>query len=131
MKKILIRVVIVIVLALLAAWGVFEALDWKMEHKIETAYKEIDAVDLSKVPDGVYPGRFGDFLVDVALEVRVKDGTIAEIVIKEQKCGKGYEGLETVERILAGQTAKVDVVAGATWSSKCIMIATHQAILKK
>lgn len=131
MRKIVIRLIVVVVVAFLAIWGVFEALDWKMEHKIETAYQEIEAVDLSMIPDGVYPGRFGDFLVDVALEVNVKDGMITEIVVKEQKCGKGYEGLATVERILLGQTPKVDVVVGATWSSKCIMIATNQALLGK
>lgn len=128
MKKIIISAVVVLIVGLFCAWGVFEIRDQKMEEKIEAAYTEIEAIDLSKIPDGVYPGRFGDFLVDVALEVTIKDQRIAGITIKEQKCGKGYEARETVNRILGRQAPRVDGVTGATLSSKIIMIATHLAL---
>ncbi|MCK4813800.1 MAG: FMN-binding protein [Candidatus Marinimicrobia bacterium] len=36
--------------------------------------------------------------------------------------------METIDRILAKQQPAVDVVSGATISSKCIMIATYKAL---
>ncbi len=131
MKKTVISLVVILIVAIFCAWGVFEIFDGKMEKRIEAAYMKIEDIDLTKVPNGVYRGRFGEFLVDVDLEVTVKEGRIAGISIKEQKCGKGYEALESVDRILRRQTPKVDGVSGATLSSKCIMIATYLALREK
>lgn len=38
--------------------------------------KIIEDVDLTQIEDGVYAGEFGDFLVDVKLEVTVQDHQI-------------------------------------------------------
>ena len=91
----------------------------------------VEDVDLSQIDDGVYAGEFGEFLVDVKLEVTVKDHQITAIEIKEQRSGPGYEALETVDRIIAAQSPKVDVVTGATGSSKSIMIAVQKALTAK
>ncbi len=78
----------------------------------------------------MYPGSFGDFLVAVDLEVTVKDHRIAGITIKKQLCGKGYEAHDMIGRIIRAQSARVDAVAGASGSSKCIMIAVDRALRK-
>ena len=88
----------------------------------------IEDVDLTLIEDGVYPGEFGEFLVDVKLEVTVKDHEITAIEITEQRAGPGYEALETVDRIIEAQSPNVDVVSGATGSSKSIMIAVEKAL---
>jgi uncharacterized protein with FMN-binding domain len=88
----------------------------------------IEEVDLAQIEDGVYSGEFGDFLVNVKLEVTVREHQIADIKIIEQRCGPGYEALETIDRIIESQSPEVDVVTGATGSSKSIMIAVQRAL---
>jgi uncharacterized protein with FMN-binding domain len=89
----------------------------------------IEDVDLTQIEDGVYAGEFGEFLVDVKLEVTVMDHEITGIEIIEQRAGPGYEALETVDRIIDAQSPNVDVVSGATGSSKSIMIAVQKALI--
>lgn len=88
----------------------------------------IEDVDLTQIEDGVYAGEFGEFLVDVKLEVTVMDHEITGIEIIEQRAGPGYEALETIDRIIEAQSPNVDVVSGATGSSKSIMIAVQKAL---
>lgn len=129
MKKIKI-IAVSLVLVILGAVGFFFGRYQQMASTINAEYLKVQNVDLSKIPDGVYPGTFGDFLVAVDLEVTVKDHRIAGITIKKQDCGPGYEAREIVDRIIRAQNVKVDAVTGATGSSKCIMIAVDRAFKK-
>jgi uncharacterized protein with FMN-binding domain len=88
----------------------------------------VEDIDVSTIRDGTYSGSFGDFLVYVKANVRVKNGRISHIEIVDQRSGKGYEALETVDRIVEAQSPKVDAVSGATGSSRCIMIAVQNAL---
>jgi uncharacterized protein with FMN-binding domain len=88
----------------------------------------IEDVDLAQTQDGIYVGEFGDFLVNVKLEVTVQDHQITNIKITEQRSGPGYEALEVIDRIIDAQSPKVDAVSGATGSSKSIMIAVQKAL---
>ncbi|MGE5557221.1 MAG: FMN-binding protein [Bacillota bacterium] len=127
MKKFL-AVAAVIILVILGAAGAFMLRYNEMARTIETEYNKIENIDLDKIPDGTYPGKFGDFLVSVALEVTVKDHRITGIVIKKQDCGPGYEARAVVDRIIQAQSPEVDAVSGATGSSMCIMIAAGRAL---
>lgn len=102
----------------------------KMVKTIEADQQQVEAVDLSNVPDGDYLGRYGDFLVAVNLKTTVKNHQITGITIIDQKCGPGYEGRETVERIIKAQSPKVDAVTGATSSSRSIMVAVYHSLKK-
>lgn len=130
MKKLKI-IIGVLFLVILSAVGAFMLRYNQMAKTLTEEYTKIENIDLNKLADGVYPGVFGDFLVSVNLEVTVKDHRITGINIKEQNCGPGYEARDTVNRIIRDQSAKVDAVAGATGSSKCIMIAVHKALNSK
>ena len=101
----------------------------QMVKVIESAV--IEDVDLMQIDDGLYAGEFGDFLVDVKLEVTIEDHQIKGIEIKDQRSGPGYEALETIDRIIAAQSPKVDAVTGATGSSRCIMVAVQKALTGK
>ncbi|KPK71620.1 hypothetical protein AMJ87_07005 [candidate division WOR_3 bacterium SM23_60] len=90
--------------------------------------KVIEDVDLTQIEDSVYAGEFGNFLVNVKLEVTVQDHHITGIKITEQRSSPDHEARETVDRIIEAQSPKVDVVTGATGSSKCIMIAVQKAL---
>lgn len=119
-----------IVLVILLAVGAFMFRYQQMSKRIMYEYTKMEDVDLSKIPDGVYPGTFGDFLVAVDLEVTIEGHRITGIAIKKQNCGPGYEALETVDRIIQAQNVRVDAVTGATGSSKTIMIAVGRALKK-
>lgn len=88
----------------------------------------IGDVDLTRLEDGVYAGTFGEFLVSATVRVKVEQNRIAAIEIVDQRSGPGYEAKETVDRIIAAQSPKVDAVTGATGSSRCIMAAVYQAL---
>ncbi len=99
-----------------------------MSSRVESAYREVSRVNLSEIADGAYRGEFGDFLVAVQLEVVVREGRIQAIEVLHQESGSGYEARETIDRILAAQTARVKTVSGATGSSKAIMAAVYRAL---
>jgi uncharacterized protein with FMN-binding domain len=90
--------------------------------------ERIERVDLSRIPDGAYEGRFDEFLVGIHLTVQVADHRITAVEVLSQKSGKGYEALETIDRVIAAQSLDVDAVSGATGSSKVILIAIQQAL---
>jgi uncharacterized protein with FMN-binding domain len=100
----------------------------KMYSSIQSAYDSIAPLDLSELPDGVYKGKAGEFIISVELEVTVLDHRITEINILSQVCGNNYKALDTISRIIDEQSATVDAVTGATMSSKSIMVATHEAL---
>ena len=124
-KKILIGLGIVV--GLIIVFGI--AFFFRARHMVKVIDSTvIEDVNLTQIEDGVYAGEFGEFLVHVKLEVTVMDHQITGIEVIEQKCGPGYEALETVDRIVDAQSPKVDVVSGATGSSKSIMIAVQNAL---
>jgi uncharacterized protein with FMN-binding domain len=127
MKKILIIVAIVVVVIGIAA-GIFGWYAMASLKALDSEFVKITAIDMSMVEDGAYDASFGGIPVSVDLAVTVKDHTIWDITIAKQRCGRGYEARETIDRIKAAQSCKVDVVTKATYSSKCIMIAADKAL---
>ncbi|MFA5113030.1 MAG: FMN-binding protein [Candidatus Margulisiibacteriota bacterium] len=121
----------IILLVIICLAGVFYLRAQSMASNIKHQYASIKPLDLAKVTDGVYAGSFGDFLVSVKVQVTVKRHRIAEVKIMEQKCGPGYEALDTTNRIVKAQSPKVDAVTGASGSSMAIMIAVNRALTGK
>ena len=89
---------------------------------------EIKDIDLTKLKDGLYTAEFNEFLVGVKADVTITKNRISEVKISRQRCGKGYEGSDTLNRIMKAQSPNVDAVAGATASSKAIMAAVQKAL---
>ena len=68
---------------------------------------------------------------DITVEVTVEGGNIVSVVLKEHGETEGiYEAAEkgVVEEMIAGQTADVDTVSGATNTSKGIIEAVTAAL---
>lgn len=124
-------VLAIIVLVIAVVVGVFYLRCQSMASNVKHQYESIKPVDLAKIADGIYSGSFGDFLVSVKVNVTVKRHRIVEVKIVEQKCGPGYEALDTTGRIVKAQSPKVDAVTGASGSSMAIMIAVHRALTGK
>lgn len=99
-------------------------------HNMKQKFKNttINDVNLKKVKDGTYTGSYKNFLVIVNLEVAVKNHKITDIKILKQECGKGYEGLDTIDRVKKAQSLKVDTVTGATGSSIAILKSIERAL---
>ena len=122
--------IIVGIIILIAAIG-FGFLIYRlagMAHRIESDLAGITSINLTKVADGVYTGSYGDFVVSAKVEVAVKNHRIKKITIVDQNCGPGYEAKDTVSRIIAAQSPKVDAVTGASSSSRSIMLAVARAL---
>ena len=124
-------VVAVIVLVIVCIIGAFSIRFQSMTNNFKQQFESIKPIDLTKVADGVYAGSFSDFLVSVKVKVTVKRHRITEVKVVEQKCGPGYEALDTTNRIVKAQSPKVDAVTGASGTSKVIMIAVHRALTGK
>ncbi len=124
-KKLLITLSIILAVALLAG-GWFKLRLNRMYDKFNS--EQITDMDLSILEDGTYLGEAGDFVVGVKLSVTVVNQEITDIEIQEQRGGKGYEAHDILPRMIEQQSPDVDVVSGATGSSRCIMIAVKNAL---
>ncbi|MBN2781569.1 MAG: FMN-binding protein [Candidatus Marinimicrobia bacterium] len=118
---------LLIVIAVITIKGFSKQFDALLKD-IDVQFGTMETLALTEIPDGVYEYRYGSIPVFAELRVHVKDHRIEQIEMLNQSSGPGYDALETIDRILAAQQPKVDVVSGATSSSKVIMIATYKAL---
>ena len=87
--------------------------------------------DLRNKPDNVYRG-FYDLSgtpVEVTVDVTVRNQKITELKIIKHKCSPvGKKAEKITDRIVESQSLNVDVVSGATGSSKAILKAVEVAL---
>lgn len=91
---------------------------------------QIDKVNLNTIEDGIYMGEYSGTLVKVAVEVQVKENKITDIVIVKHDNGLGKKAEKIVYSIISQQSLDVEVVSGATSSSKAILKAVEVALTK-
>jgi uncharacterized protein with FMN-binding domain len=88
----------------------------------------INPVDLSKIPDGVYPGAFQAGRFSHSVEVTVKDHRI----VAARPAGKGQAQDSIIRQVLARivetQSVKVDTVSGASLTTKAVSKAVENAL---
>lgn len=90
----------------------------------------IAKIDMMKVRDGMYRGEYIIRPVIVAVDVIVKDHEIAGIDIIKHSCCLGGRAEVITKDVIRDQSLDVDSVSGATISSKCILKAIEDALLK-
>jgi uncharacterized protein with FMN-binding domain len=79
--------------------------------------------------DGVYKGSAKGYIGQIEVEVAVKDSKIASVKILKHEEDKPKKALvEIPKRIVQAQSAKVDAVTGATYTSKGICKAVEEAL---
>jgi uncharacterized protein with FMN-binding domain len=98
-----------------------------------TSYKSLTAKmpDLALIADGVYRGNYdlASTPVKATLDVIVQNHQIAKIDIVKHSCSPiGKKAEKITGRIIEGQSLDVDVVSGATGSSKTILKAVENAL---
>lgn len=119
-------VIVLIVLVLFSSAGC-NLID-KME---ELKNLEIGEVDLSVLDNGIYTGSYDGGLVSAKVKVTVKDHKIINIEILEHDNGRGEAAESIIDKIIEIQSLDVDVVSGATASSKVICKAIENSLRQK
>lgn len=89
---------------------------------------EIANVDLSKVVDGTYTGSFKVFPIIAEVKVTVKNHQITGVELLKHQSGQGAPADKILDQIVEAQTLKVDVISGATYSSKIILKAVENSL---
>jgi len=124
MKK---RTVILLAVAvvMVAAAGGYFLIDHNLKQLASVSIPQIDPAALG---DGVYEGSYSVFPVSAKVEVTISGHKIVNIVIKEHKNGKGSTAEVLPQNVMEAQSLQVDVVSGATYSSKVILLAIEDAL---
>lgn len=92
------------------------------------ALEEIPDVDLTEIADGVYTGSCTVLPVSAEVKVTVKDHVITEIGLVRHFNGQGSAAEILLEKVVEAQSLGVDIVSGATYSSKVILKAVRNAL---
>ena len=125
-KKIILIGLAVLLFAGLGIGGKF-LLDVQNYQK-EIAAMTIADIDLSQVPDGTYEGVYDADLIKVKVAVDVKDHQMTDIRLLQHDNGKGAPAEAVIPEVLSTQSLDVDIVSGATNSSKVILKSIELAL---
>ncbi len=124
MKK---RTILLIVLALLVTAGV--GTYFFINAKLQTLKAiPVPEVNLNDKVDGTYIGSYSCFPVSAKVKVTVKNHAITGIEILEHNNGKGKAAEVIPQHVIKAQSLKVDIISGATYSSKVILLAIEDAL---
>lgn len=91
---------------------------------------KIENVNIQDVDDGTYQGSYSVFPVIVEVEVTIKNHMITNIDIIKHQNGQGLKAESLIESVIDKQSLDIDAVVGATYSSKVILKAIEDALLK-
>lgn len=87
-----------------------------------------DNIDANGVADGVYTGEMNVDFIYAKVDVTIANGIIADIKIIEHKNDRGASAEPVINSIITQQKIDVDIVSGATNSSKVLKKAVDNAI---
>lgn len=123
--KVILVILGVVVLLIVAGVIFFSSVNRDLEALADIPMKD---VDLSSVSDGTYEGDYSSFPVSVTVEVTVRDHRIADINLLKHVNGQGQTAESITETVIREQSLEVDLVSGATYSSKVILLAVEDAL---
>mgnify|MGYP000858749761 CR=1 FL=1 len=129
-RKLLIRVLVVIAIVVAAAIVVFVTV---VIPKLEEGLKVLDTIefgslDLASVKDGSYEGSYSAGIIKATVRVKVENHAITDIDILKHDNGKGKAAEAITADVIKNQSVQVDVITGATYSSKVILKAIENAV---
>jgi uncharacterized protein with FMN-binding domain len=84
--------------------------------------------DLQSIADGTYQGTSKVGPVRVTLDVEIKSRTISTIHLIRHFNGRGKAAEAIIPQIIEAQSLDIDVISGATGSSKAILKAVEDAL---
>jgi uncharacterized protein with FMN-binding domain len=127
-KKQVIILGILTVVIIGAYFGIRSFIETTESNLNQLADLPISNVDISKAPDGTYTGNYQVFPVTVEVEVTIKNHEITGIELVKHRSGQGAPAEVIPGKVVEAQTLEVDVVSGATYSSKVILKAIENAL---
>ena len=124
--KILIIAAIVILIALIVIFIITSRELKRVRNMV------INDVNLYQIDSGTYPGSFsyGGFTYEVKVTVWNNKITIVEI-IKNRNTKYAKKAEEVVTNVIKSQSLNVDVISGATTTSKALLKAIENALTGK
>lgn len=89
-----------------------------------------DTLDVSRIPDGAYPGKSLGYYGHVEVEAVVKSGRVVDIKVTYNPDRQYFHAVdESIRRILERQTVNgVDAISGATVTSEAVIRAAAKAL---
>jgi len=124
-RRIVLASVIVLVAIITAVFGAKSYIEAGLVKLAETS---IPDVDLSKIEDGVYKGSHKVFPVEAEVRVTIENHKIVGVELVKHFNGQGAAAEVIPDRVTESQSLEVDIVSGATYSSKVILKAIENAL---
>lgn len=128
-KKILI--IISIILCIAAGFGILYFTSILPANKVllEVRNLEIRDIDLQQVADGKYNGEFSYSKTNCKVEVDVRNHKIESIAVLENgKTSYAKKAEAVVDKVIDEQKINVDIISGATTTSKALLKAVENAL---
>jgi uncharacterized protein with FMN-binding domain len=131
MKKKQLAILAVLVLVVIGGYFGIKAIKSYIDLKTyqqQVADIRISNVNISEAADGTYTGSYEVLWVAAEVKVTVKDHKIEAIELVSHKNGRGTSAEVIPGKVVEAQSLDVDIVAGATSSSKVILKAIENAL---
>lgn len=134
MKSFIIKTInLAAIAAILFAYNVTAAERQETEDEVARLYAEQEALLAGDLQDGTYEGTALGFGGDVSVEVFIEEGKIQEINIlsaADEDTAYLEMAKDIIPEIISAQSAEVDTISGATFSSTGIKDAVASALEK-
>lgn len=124
MKKTLI---IILILLAIGSGKIVRILNLEAELQNEIVFEQ---VDMNNLKSGDFSGLYKTSFIEVAVTVHIENSKIMDITINKHVRGKGKPAEVIVDDIIKLQQHDVDIITGATASSKVIIKAVENALIK-
>ncbi len=124
--KVIIIVIAIIILIVIIGGIIISGMVRNLENFI--ADVDIKPVELSQVDDGTFKGKTNAGIIQVVLEVDVKDHEIRDIRILKHRNGQGADAEKLIPAVIKEQRIDLDAITGATYSSLAIQNAIYDAL---
>lgn len=122
-----IGLIIFVVVVIISAIIVYFAVQTK-DNLNQLAMMNIEEIDLSETENGLYTGTYTVFPITVVVSIEVVDHKMIDIEILKHTQGQGIAAEVIIDDVLDNQSINVDAIAGATYSSKVILLAIKAAL---
>lgn len=127
-------IMIPVILIIVVAVGLGGALMLTSEERQEGKNLTIADVDFSKLNDGTYIGEYEGGMKKLRtneVQVTVSSGKVEEIKILKHKENQSPEFTgDLYNRVIKAQSLQVDVISGATITSKAYLKSVEDALIK-
>lgn len=128
MKKVLRIGLIIVVILIGIGFITYKVIEDNLKNLMT---QEIESINLNTIDYGIYQGKYEVFPVSVELNVEVKNHQITDIKIIKHENGQGKPAETIINSVIEQNSVDVDVVSGASYSSKTILHAISNALNQK